>query len=65
MSNETIFKDLCTALYEFGNEYAEIEGQFVATNIDEEELDEKLMDLVDGFAIDIMVYFEEAYSDGN
>lgn len=65
MNNETIFEDLCRALHDFGNEYAEIEGQFIATNIDEDELDEQLATLVDGFALDIMTYFEEAYSDGN
>ena len=65
MNNETIFDDLSQALHDFGNEYAEIEGKFIATIIDEDELDSSLNDIVDSFALDIITYFEEAYSDGN
>lgn len=65
MDRETIYEDLCVALYEFGNEYAEIEGKFIATIIDENELDSSLKDIVENFAIDIITYFEEAVADGN
>ena len=65
MNNETIFEDLCIALHDFGKDYAEIEGKFIATIIDENELDSSLKDIVENFAIDIITYFEEAYSDGN
>ena len=46
MDRETIYEDLCVALYEFGNEYVEIEGKFIATIIDEHELDSSLKDIV-------------------
>lgn len=65
MDKETIFEDLCIALHDFGKDYAEYEGAFVATIIDEHELDSGLKNIVENFATDIMTYFEEAYSDGN
>lgn len=56
VNNEIIFEDLCVALEEFGEEYhAEKES-------DGDDWEEECRESVEAFALDIMRYFEEAYS---
>lgn len=56
MKRDVVFNILCKSLYEFGDYYV---NAFTDESFDEEERDEELMDIVDGFALDLMSFFEE------
>lgn len=65
MNNGRIFEDLCAALRDFGEKYFTIEYMYSEFDKDDEERDEEHGELIDAFALELMRYFEAAYSDGN